>query len=134
LQQLGRLLVSSVFERPSLIPQVIKDYLRIGLRIVPEMRAMLAYPIEEKLPHLRVPAMLMRGARDAIVPQAWLDEAAMLLRAAPAVVLARWSHAVHYSAAAGVTQAIRPFLAGEAPGMAQLAPPGLQGRLTCRRA
>lgn len=134
LRQLGRLLVSSVFERPSLIPQVIKDYLRIGLRIVPEMRAMLAYPIEEKLPQLRVPAMLMRGERDAIVPQAWLDEAAVLLRAAPAVVLGRWSHAVHYSAAAGVTQAIRPFLVGEAPGMEQLAPPGRQGRLTCRPA
>lgn len=132
LRQLGRLLVSSVFERPSLIPYVIKDYLRIGARIFPELRSMLAYPIEAKLPRIRVPVMLMRGKHDAIAPQAWLDEAARLLRAAPAVVIPRWSHAVHYSDAAGVAEAMRPFLAGAGPGMAQATRPGWQRpKLTC---
>lgn len=115
-RQLRHLIRSSVFERLSLIPQVIEDYLRIGSRIFPELRSMLAYPIEAKLPDLRVPVMLIRGERDAIAPQAWVDEAARLLRAAPAHVIPRWSHAVHYSAAAEVAQAMRPFLADEAPG------------------
>lgn len=115
LRQLGRLARSSVFEHPALIPQVIADYLRIGSRIVPELRSMLAYPMETKLPHIRVPAMLIRGEHDAVAPQAWVDAAARLLGAAPAHVVPRWSHAVQYSAAAEVAAAMRPFLAdGEA--------------------
>ena len=115
-QQLGHLIKSSVFEHPSLIPQVIEDYLRIGSGIVPELRSMLAYPIEAKLPQIRVPAMLIRGEHDAVAPQAWVDQAARLLDAPPARVIPRWSHAVHYGAPAEVTEAMRPFLAGGEPG------------------
>ena len=111
LRQLGHLIRSSVHERLSLIPQVIKDYLRIGSRIVPELRSMLAYPIEAKLPDIRIPTMLIRGEHDAVAPQAWIDDAARLLGAARARVIPRWSHAVHYSAAAEVAEAMRPFLA-----------------------
>lgn len=112
-RQFGRLVASSVYESPSLIPQVLKDYLRVGRRIVPELQSMLAYPIEAKLPEVRVPAMLVRGEHDAIAPQAWIDEAARLLRAAPAAVVAGRSHAVHYSAPDEVAEAMRAFLLGE---------------------
>ena len=76
---------------------------------------MLAYPMEAKLPEIQVPVMLIRGEHDAITPQSWFDEAARLLHAAPAVVIARWGHAVHYSGAAEVTEAMRPFLASAQP-------------------
>ena len=124
LQQFGRLAMGSIFERPSLIPQVFKDYLRMGRRFIPEFRAMLAYPIEAKLPDIAVPVMLIRGEHDALAPQPWLDEAAALLRASPAVVIGYWGHAVHYSGAAQVTELMRSFLAAEERDMAPGTRPG----------
>jgi pimeloyl-ACP methyl ester carboxylesterase len=115
LQQFGRLAMGSIFERPSLFPQVIKDYLRMGSRFIPEFHDMLAYPIEAKLPDVGAPVILIRGEHDAIAPQPWLDEAAWLLGAAPPVVIRRWGHAVHYSGATEVTESIRPFLGGRPP-------------------
>jgi 2-hydroxy-6-oxonona-2,4-dienedioate hydrolase len=116
LQQLGRFAMGSIFERPSLVPQVIKDYLRMGGRFIPEFHDMLAYPIEAKLPDIAAPVMLIRGEHDALAPQTWLDAAARLLRATPPVVIARWGHAVHYSGAAEVAESIRPFLGAGLPG------------------
>jgi pimeloyl-ACP methyl ester carboxylesterase len=112
LQQVGRFAMGGIFERPSLVPQVIKDYLRMGSRFVPEFHDMLAYPIEAKLPDIASPVMLIRGEHDAIAPQSWLNQAARLLRAAPPVVIPRWGHAVHYSGADQVAASIRPFLGG----------------------
>jgi 2-hydroxy-6-oxonona-2,4-dienedioate hydrolase len=112
LQQFGRFAMGAIFERPSLVPQVIKDYLRMGSRFIPEFHDMLAYPIEAKLPDIASPVMLIRGEHDAIAPQAWLNEAARLLRAAPPVMIPRWGHAVHYSGAGQVAASIRPFLGG----------------------
>jgi pimeloyl-ACP methyl ester carboxylesterase len=122
-QQLGHLVESSIFERLALVPQVFKDYLRVGTRIIPELHSTLSYPIEAKLPQVRAPVMLIRGERDAIAPQAWVDEAARLLRA-PVHVIPRWSHAVHYSAPAEVVAAMRPFLAHGNLGTAPPASPG----------
>lgn len=110
LQQLGRLVIGGIFERPSLLVQVFKDYLRMGNRFIPEFHDMLAYPIEAKLPEIALPVLLIRGEHDAIAPQAWIDEAARLLGAPPAVVIGYWGHAAHYSGAAQVAQAMRPFL------------------------
>jgi pimeloyl-ACP methyl ester carboxylesterase len=112
-QQVGRLAMGSFFERPSLIMLVFKDYLRIGSRFFPEFRHMLAYPMEAKLPEIEVPVMLVRGEHDAVAPQAWLEEAATLSRASPAIVIPYWGHAVHYSGADQVTAAMRSFLAAE---------------------
>jgi 2-hydroxy-6-oxonona-2,4-dienedioate hydrolase len=116
LQQFSRLAMGSIFERPSLVPQVIKDYLRMGSRFIPEFHDMLAYPIEAKLPDIAAPVMLIRGEYDAIAPQSWVDEAARLLHAARPVVIPRWGHAVHYSGADQVTESIRPFLGARPSG------------------
>ena len=35
--------------------------------------------IEEKLPHVTAPALVVRGARDAVAPQGWCERAAGLL-------------------------------------------------------
>lgn len=69
-QQVCRLAIGSVFERPLLILHVFKDYLRIGRLFFPEFRHMLAYLIEAKMPEIGVPFMLVRGEHDAIAPQA----------------------------------------------------------------
>jgi pimeloyl-ACP methyl ester carboxylesterase len=120
-RQVTRLAIGSAFERPSLILHVLKDYLRIGRRFLPEFRHMLAYPIEAKLPKIEVPVMLVRGERDAIAPQAWLEAAATLLRSPPVVVIPYWGHAVQYSGADEITAAMSSFLAAGQSGVVHAA-------------
>lgn len=110
LEQFRRFLMGGLFERQSLNSHLLKDYTRMGRRLAPEFRAMMRDPIEDKLPQLNVPTMLVRGERDAIVPQPWLDEAARLLSTDRTAVIPGWGHAVQYSAAGQLVDAIRPFL------------------------
>lgn len=56
------------------------------------------------------PTMLVRGEKDPIVPQRWFDEAARLAHAKRTAVIAGWGHAVQYSAAQPLTDAIQSFL------------------------
>ncbi|KGM11207.1 alpha/beta fold hydrolase [Cellulomonas bogoriensis] len=53
---------------------MVRDWLRCGprwyLRTLPEL---LAYPLEEHLPHVRVPVVLVRGSRDPVTPRRYLD-------------------------------------------------------------
>lgn len=113
-QQLRRFLLDVLYERPWLTLLVLRDYLRMARRFVPEFYAMLRYPIEHKLPFVKVPALTIRGENEPIVPQRWADEAATLLGNHRVVVIPGWGHAVQYSAAEQFIQAITPFLSGDA--------------------
>lgn len=109
--QLRRFLLDVFYERPSLTLIVLKDYVRMGTRFVSEFYAMLFHPMEKKLRDVTVPTLLARGENDPVVPQRWLEEAALLLGTDGVVVIPRWGHAVQYSAAPQLTRAIEPFLA-----------------------
>lgn len=109
-EQFRRLIAVGPYERPSLNMLLIADYARMGWRLIPEFRFMLRDRIEEKLPRVMPPVMLVRGENDAIVPQRWLDEAARLVGAERVAVVPRWGHAVNYSAARQLADAIVPFL------------------------
>jgi 2-hydroxy-6-oxonona-2,4-dienedioate hydrolase len=95
-----------------LIGIVTVDFLRMAWRAVKELRFMMEERIEAKLPLVTTPTMLVRGENDTIVPQAWFDEAARLVRAEEATVIAGWGHAVHYSAADELVEDISDFLRG----------------------
>jgi pimeloyl-ACP methyl ester carboxylesterase len=107
---LGRLVRCIPFERPSLIGLVLKDYARMGLRLVSEVRSMVHPPIEDDLPRLTVPTLLVRGEHDAIAPRRWVDEVARRAGTGRVVVIPWWGHAVNYSAAGALVQAIAQFL------------------------
>lgn len=89
---------------------VVKDYLRTGRRLIPDFHFMMRYPIEEKLPRVKVPTMLMRSEKDLIASQRWFDEAARLLDTNRTAVIPNWSHAIQYSAPKQLTEAIQAFL------------------------
>lgn len=105
-----RLALGGPYERASLNGLLLKDYARMGLRLVPEVRFMLRDRIEEKLPLVAAAVMLVRGEKDSIAPQRWVDEAARLARAEQVAVIPGWGHAVHYSAAREFVEAVAPFL------------------------
>jgi pimeloyl-ACP methyl ester carboxylesterase len=66
--------------------------------------------IEPKLPRLRVPTLLMRGARDRVAPQRWISEAARLTTGSTAVVIAGAAHNVVTTAGPEVAAAIDAFI------------------------
>jgi 2-hydroxy-6-oxonona-2,4-dienedioate hydrolase len=111
--QFGRLVMGAFYERLSLIPHLVKDYLRMAKRLVPEFFSMLFYPIEKNLPRVVAPTLLARGKSDPVVPQHWLEEAALLVGTDRVLTIPRWGHAVQYSAAPQLVDGIEPFLSGD---------------------
>jgi pimeloyl-ACP methyl ester carboxylesterase len=110
-QQLPRLLRAGATERASLPPLLIADYLRTRpRRLVKELKEMFADRIEEKLPKIEAPAMVVRGEKDAVIPQGWAEEVARLLGTDRLVVIPDAAHTPSYSAADELMRRIRPFL------------------------
>jgi 2-hydroxy-6-oxonona-2,4-dienedioate hydrolase len=69
-------------------------------------------PIEQKLARTVAPALVVRGTRDAIVPQTWAEEATRLLPDGRLVVIERAAHTINYSQPAWLVDAVWPFLIG----------------------
>jgi 2-hydroxy-6-oxonona-2,4-dienedioate hydrolase len=107
-----RLIRTSWAERPSLALVVAWDYSRAGPRaLYREMRHMLADRIEDKLPRMEAPVLVLRGENDAIAPQRWAEEVARLAGADGVRVIPGAGHALNYTAADELLRRIRPFIA-----------------------
>lgn len=125
LRKLGRLLPRFLWtgwwESKPLIPLVIRDFLRAGpRRLIAELRAVLTDPVEEKLPRITVPALVLRGAHDYIVPQGWAEEVARNLRTPGLLVVPGAGHALNYSAPDELLCRVRPFLLAADPKAARV--------------
>ncbi len=107
---LARLLCGGAHEHPSLNLVLVKDYGRMGARLLSELRYMRLDPIEDKLPYVDAPTLLVRGEKDPIVSQRWLEAAAQLLGTRRLAVVPGRGHALNYSAAAELVEIIQPFL------------------------
>jgi pimeloyl-ACP methyl ester carboxylesterase len=73
------------------------------------LRALLRDRIETKLPHVKVPTLILRGSQDPIAPEPWTRRAARLIPGARSVSLACGGHCVHFSHPALVARALRKF-------------------------
>jgi pimeloyl-ACP methyl ester carboxylesterase len=110
-QQIARLLKDIFAERISLVLVVCHSYWQVSFRrLRQELKAALADRIEEKLPRVTAPGLVVRGERDPLVPQAWAEEVARKLRAGSVRVLQGEGHALNYSAADELMRVVRPFL------------------------
>jgi pimeloyl-ACP methyl ester carboxylesterase len=97
-RQAALIALDTLREPPSLVPIIAQDYARFGpLRLAATARAALRDRIEERLPRIDVPAVVVRGERDAFVSQRWCEEAAALLPNGRLSVVAGAAHAAHYS-------------------------------------
>ncbi|CAN5822709.1 hypothetical protein BH20CHL1_BH20CHL1_01950 [soil metagenome] len=111
LVQVMRALRVYFYEKPSLIRIHAIDYARLGLRgFVRCMQSMLEYRIEEKLPFLNDPVLVVRGEHDFIVPQRWAEEVAALLPQGHLIVLKGAAHTTNYSTPRKLVRACRAFL------------------------
>jgi pimeloyl-ACP methyl ester carboxylesterase len=110
-RELLRLLRDVPREPFSLVPIVLTDYLRAGLgRALRTLRDALADRIEEKLPGLAMPALVVRGERDPVVSERWTEKVCRLLPQGRLAVLPRAAHALQFSFPHELAALLTPFL------------------------
>lgn len=114
-QEIGRWLVNVPFEPISLFPIVLLDFLQIGLpRFVRTFRYALRDRIEEHLPLMQAPTLVVHGTHDSVVPQRWAEEATALLPQGRLVVIEGAAHDVNYNSPQKLAEAVQQFLREEA--------------------
>jgi pimeloyl-ACP methyl ester carboxylesterase len=103
LAQLWRVAMDTPREPLSLVPHVVRDYLRAGpLHILATLRDALRDRVEDKLPRVVVPVSIVTGARDPVSPPEWCERLARLTgsdggASARFVVVPGAAHAVPFS-------------------------------------
>jgi len=101
-------------EPGSLLARTACDDVRFGVAaLLATARSALADRIEERLPLITQPALVVRGEKDGFVGQTWAKTAAALLPRGQLVVVPRQPHAVHYSQPDLVAGMVEALLAEE---------------------
>lgn len=94
-------------------PLTFRDYREAGTRrVVSSFAASLADRIEDNLPTLTSPALVVRGEHDALVPQAWAEEVTRVLPHGRLTVSPKSAHMVPFSDPSGLAQRVERFLTG----------------------
>lgn len=111
-RQLLRLLADVPWERPALWPVLARDYLISGpRRLLATGRALLDDPVEEKLPGLHTPTVVVRGEHDPIAPRAWTHHVAARLPDGRAAEVPGAGHALNHGAPRALAHIVRALLA-----------------------
>jgi 2-hydroxy-6-oxonona-2,4-dienedioate hydrolase len=109
-----RWLVNVPLEPPSLALVVVRDLLDIGpRRAILEFRYMLDDRIENKLPHIPFPVLVVRGGRDTTVTPGWAEQATRLLPRGRLVVLQNAAHTLNYNSPRALVRVVRTFLTAD---------------------
>ena len=110
-RQIGRFLIDMTREPLSLVPIELLDFANAGTRRAwRTFRYALYDRIEEKLPYMRAPTLVVRGSRDPIVPQRWAEEATGLLPMGRLSVIPGAAHTANYGWAAEFARIVLEFL------------------------
>lgn len=89
----------ALYEPASQIRILIKDYMRCGIgRVIKTFKYSLQYKIEDYLPLMKVPAVVVWGEHDKLVSQQWAKEAAALLPDGRLITIANEAHTVNFTA------------------------------------
>ncbi len=97
--QIWRLAKDIPREPAGLYGIALSDYFRAGFgRCLETLRHALADPVTDKFPAIRVPVLVMRGERDPLVPQIWVEQVAESIPEARWVTLKGVAHAAVFSA------------------------------------
>jgi len=106
-----RFMNNSVREPLSSWAIMFKDFLKAGpRRTLLTLRNLQQSPLEPWLPQVDVPALVVRGARDRIVPGWWVHRVAALLPHGQATVLPEAAHVPNYSHPERLAALVRVFV------------------------
>ncbi|CAD6563050.1 alpha/beta fold hydrolase [Paraburkholderia sabiae] len=91
------------------------DYAKAGLgRAFATMQILIRDRIEERLPHVMAPTLVVGGTRDPVAPPEWAARVARLLPHGSLAMIDRGTHTLNYVYPYTFAQAIAPFLAAAA--------------------
>jgi 2-hydroxy-6-oxonona-2,4-dienedioate hydrolase len=111
LRLLMRALNDYVREPRSLWVVMFQDFLRAGFRrTILTLRNMQQFHLEAWLPQMHVPALVVRGGRDRIVPRWWTDRVVELLPQGRLAVIKDAAHVPNFSHPARLTALVRAFV------------------------
>ena len=109
--QAAALVRDTIWEPPGANAVVLRDYLRCGpVWFLTQLRHMIAYPIEERVPEIHVPFLVMRGGNDPIAGTEWCRKLRSRAPDGSFVEVPGHRHVVQFSAAPTVASAIRAFI------------------------
>jgi 2-hydroxy-6-oxonona-2,4-dienedioate hydrolase len=109
-----RLLADWPRERLSLSLPLVRDIFAGGLlRALQTFRYALHDPIRQKLAQLQTPTLVVRGDRDPIAPQRWVEEMIQLIPHGRLAVIRGAPHAVTYSAPDALASVVNTFVANQ---------------------
>ncbi|NII49829.1 alpha/beta fold hydrolase [Frigoribacterium endophyticum] len=112
-----RLALDMLGEPPLTSAMVTRDYLRGGLlSYAAGTRSMLRHPIDERLPGLAAPLLVLRGRHDPVAPARWADELVALVADGEARDVPAAVHDVVHSRAAAVGREVVDFARRCCPG------------------
>lgn len=113
-RQMYGLLRDTVGEPANLIGFVALEGARRDVRaLMAAARAALADRLEDRLPLIEQPTVVIRGGRDGLVSREWAEQVAALLPRGRLVVVPGEPHATHFTRPALVAQVVRDLIAEE---------------------
>lgn len=102
---------NSKYEKFSQMFIILKDYRDCG---IPRLLKTFDYAVkdkpEEKLPHIKIPVLVVRGGNDKVVSQKWAEEVTRLLPKGKLVVIPGKGHTVNYNAPEQLVKVTRQFI------------------------
>lgn len=111
-RQIARWLLEATREPLKIFPILLRDYLRFGpRRFFATGRHALEHRMEDDAPYVEAPTLVLRGARDAFVSNAWIETLAQSFPRARAATIPRAAHAAHFKAPDELARLVLPFLA-----------------------
>ncbi len=106
----ARLLLDGLREGPSVVVSGIADYRRAGaLRVFRSWLASRDHRIEQVLPEIGQPALVLRGSRDPLCPGHWAEEVARLLPRGRLVTVPGRPHVLTATAPERVADLVHDF-------------------------
>lgn len=110
-QEAGRLLLDTPCEPLHFLPVLLREYALAGIpRTIRTLQYAFEDPMEQHLPHVHVPTLVVRGSRDPIVPQDWVEKVNRLLPNSQLVVVQGAGHAVNFNSPDRLVCLVRSFL------------------------
>ena len=95
----------------SLVPVLTREYLAAGLRrTIRTLQYAFEDRMEEHLPHIQAPTLVVRGAKDPVVRQRWVEEVHQLLPKSKLVVIEGAAHVVNFSSPEQLVRVVREFM------------------------
>ncbi|MEZ4725616.1 MAG: alpha/beta hydrolase [Caldilineaceae bacterium] len=113
LQQFSRLLLDGFVETPTLLYHLLVDFFHAGLW---QTWQTFQYALQErrielqKLQTIDAPTLVVRGARDPVAPQHWVEEATRQLSHGELRVIPGSPHCVNYTTPDALVQVVDAFL------------------------